>query len=384
MNGDVTPSERLAQVAASAQPAHKIVAVVDCGTNSTRLLVVAAVTGEIVRVERITGLGRGFTAKSAETAELKPDAIERVLAALEEFAGLIEVHGVTEVRAVATSAAREAVNSDQLRTRAANSLGYPVELLSEHDEARYSFAGATTDLPAPRQNSELQRDSAPQQNSELRRDSAPQRDLAPQQVSAPRRDSAPQQNSPSVSESVLVVDIGGGSTEFAFGRTVPTQPDAELLGWQSLPLGSVRFTEQFLHSDPPSPEELSAAISVTRQYLDDIDREMPQVRNADRLLGVAGTITTLAAVELGLTQFDPARINNFVLTRTAAEEVFRTLATETLAERFHNPGLARDRAPVIVGGCCIAVAIMRHWDFDQCHVRHSDLLDGIAAELLAT
>ncbi len=312
----------------------KPVAVVDCGTNTTRLLITAGNSSEVLRIERITGLGRGL---NDPQAQLQPDAIERVLTVLDEFAELIAEHGAAKIRAVATSAARDANNSEQFLTAAASRLGCEVELLSGQDEARLSFNGATTDLSL---------------------DNKPGDDF----------------------KTVLVVDIGGGSTEFAFGQVASS--NATIVDWRSLPLGSVRFTEQYLHSDPPKPEELSTVVTVTRQYLDDIDRELPLARKANQLIGVAGTITTMAAVELGLAQYDPDAIDNFVLTRAAAEDVFRTLATEPLARRIRNPGLAAERAPMIVAGCCIAVAIMRHWEFDQCRVRHHDLLDGAAIDLL--
>ncbi|HCB37557.1 MAG TPA: DUF501 domain-containing protein, partial [Acidimicrobiaceae bacterium] len=279
------------------------VAVVDCGTNTTRLLVVDAAGGEVLRTERVTGLGRGLF----DTGRLAPDAIARVVVVLAEFADTMRGLGVAECRAVATSAAREAANGDEFLAAAAHALGRRCELLSEHDEARYGFVGATAALAPP--------------------------------PSGP----------------VLVVDIGGGSTEFVYGRAGDAEPEA----WCSVPLGSVRGTEEFVRSDPPQAEELSAAISVVREHLDDVERLLPNVRDAARLVGVAGTVSTVAAVELGLADFDPARVDNFVLTRAAAEDVFRTLATEPLAARRLNPGLHPDRAPVIVAGCAILVAVMR-------------------------
>jgi exopolyphosphatase/guanosine-5'-triphosphate,3'-diphosphate pyrophosphatase len=141
--------------------------------------------------------------------------------------------------------------------------------------------------------------------------------------------------------------------------------------------------EQFFVNDPPKPEELSGAIQVARLHLDDIDRDHAIMGKARSLVGVAGTITTIAAVEIGLEPYDPQIIDGFVLSRRAAEDVFRTLATESLEIRKHNPGLETARADVIVAGCCILVAVMRHWELDECLVRESDLLDGLAFELLA-
>ncbi len=173
----------------------------------------------------------------------------------------------------------------------------------------------------------------------------------------------------------LVTDIGGGSTELVVGGS-------EVEGVASVDVGCVRVTEKFLHHDPPAPEELSQAISVVDAYLEDVEREMPAAGEAKRLVGLAGTITTVAAVELGLQTYDRDRIHHFVLTRRAAEDVFRTLATERRAQRIFNPGLEEARADVIVGGCCVLVAIMRRFGFEECLVSEADILDGLVLSQL--
>lgn len=297
------------------------VAVLDFGTNTTRLLVTNGQSLDI-RMHRVTGLGRGLD----QSGELSEAGIGRVLEALSEFNDVIKAHDVQNVRAVATSAARDAKNRNQFFDPASAVLGYQLELLTGEQEARYGFLGATADLDP---------------------------------CDGP----------------FLVLDIGGGSTEFSFGRVSPES-------YQSVNMGSVRFSEQFLVSDPPKPEELSGAIQVARLHLDDVDRDHPSMKKPAALIGVAGTITTIAAVEIGLEPYDPKVIDGFILRREAAEDVFRTLATECLEDRRHNPGLDPARADVIVAGCCILVAVMRHWDLDSCVVRERDLLDGIAAELL--
>ena len=297
------------------------VAVVDFGTNTSRLLITDGESLD-VRTHRITGLGRGLSA----SGQLSKEGIDRVLEAIKEFNLLIAQHEVETIRAVTTSAARDARNRDDFIGAASTSLSHPLELLSGEEEARYGFLGATADLD---------------------------------------RTAAP----------FLVVDIGGGSTEFSYGTDV-----AEM--YRSVDMGSVRFFEKFLLNDPPKPEELSAAIQVARLHLDDIDRELPLIGKANSLVGVAGTITTIAAVEIGLEPYDPEVIDGFRLTRQAAEDVFRTLATESLSDRQHNPGLEPARADVIVAGCCILVAIMRHWELEECLVRERDLLDGLADEML--
>jgi len=236
---------------------------------------------------------------------------------------------VEGVRATATSAARDAVNHDELLVPAAEILGTTVELLSGEDEGRLTFLGATTGLDAP----------------------------------APH----------------LVVDIGGGSTEFTVGTGTPAgdRGAPEVVGTLSVDVGCVRLTEAWLHSDPPAPEELSQALSVVQAYLDDVDRLLPAAGQAETLIGTAGTVTTVAAVEIGLAEYDPEVLHHFRLTRAAAEDVFRTLATEAAADRRHNPGLEAARVDVIVGGAAVLVAVMRHWGFEEMIVSEADILDGL-------
>ena len=298
------------------------VAVLDFGTNTTRLLITNGTSVDI-RTHRITGLGRGL----GKTDRLSEEGIGRVLDAVDEFKSLISENGVQRIRAVATSAARDAVNRADLFEPVSAALNHELELLSGEEEARYGFLGATAGLP-------------------------------------------------STDGPFLVIDIGGGSTEFSYGTHA-----AEI--HRSVDMGSVRFMEQFFINDPPKPEELSGAIQVARLHLDDIDRDHAIMGTAKSVVGVAGTITTIAAVEIGLEPYDPQIIDGFVLSRRAAEDVFRTLATESLEIRKYNPGLEAARADVIVAGCCILVAVMRHWELEECLVRESDLLDGLAFELLA-
>ncbi|HEX2738411.1 MAG TPA: exopolyphosphatase, partial [Acidimicrobiia bacterium] len=154
-------------------------------------------------------------------------------------------------------------------------------------------------------------------------------------------------------------------------------PDASI----SIDMGCVRVTEQYLHSDPPAPEELSVAVSAVRDHLADVEREIPAIRNAATLIGVAGTVTTMAAIELGLVEHDRDRIHHLRLTRVAAEDVFRTLAVEPADVRRHNPGLEAGRVDVIVGGAVVLVAVMRTLGFDDLLVSESDILDGLVRSL---
>ena len=122
-------------------------------------------------------------------------------------------------------------------------------------------------------------------------------------------------------------------------------------------------------------------ISVARDYLEDVAREMPAALDAKRFVGLAGTVSTVAAVEIGLAEYDRDAIHHFVLEREAVEDVFRTLATETRAQRLANPGMEEARADVIVGGCCVLVKLMRHWGLDECLVSEADILDGLVASI---
>ncbi len=302
-------------------------AAVDIGTNSTRLLV-ADVDGTgsdarlvtLDRRMRITRLGKGVDAARA----LHPDAITRTVDALREYRAVLDELGVERVRATATSAARDAGNRDEFFGPAADVLGVEPELLGGEEEARLSFIGATADLDEP----------------------------------------AP----------YLVVDIGGGSTEFVVGTDEPA-------ALASIDVGCVRLSEQLLVSDPPAPEELSEAVAIVRDHLADVDREIPAVRDAATLVGLAGTVTTVAAVELGLPEYDADKLHHFRLTKDAAEDVFRTLATEPAAERRHNPGLEPGRVDVIVGGAVVLVTILRVLGFDELVVSEADILDGLVRSL---
>jgi len=302
----------------------RVVAGIDCGTNSTRLLVSRSGSQTLDRVMTITRLGQGVDA----TGRLDPVAVDRTLSTLQRYREVMDRHGVEATRITATSAARDASNRDEFFDAAAKIVGARPELLDGDSEARLSFLGATRELdPA---------------------------------------------DGP-----FLVIDIGGGSTEFAVGAS-------QCNGAISVDIGCVRLTERFLQSDPPSADELSAAISVVDAYLDDVVRDVPATRDAAVLVGLAGTITTVAAVEIGLPAYNRDAIHHFRLTREAAEDVFRTLATETRAERIHNPGLEEARADVIVGGCCILVAIMRFFGFGECLVSESDILDGLVLSQIDT
>jgi exopolyphosphatase/guanosine-5'-triphosphate,3'-diphosphate pyrophosphatase len=295
-------------------------AAIDIGTNSTNLLVVHP-DGRRERWVTVTRLGQGVD----RHRRFAPEAVDRTLAALREYRTRLDERHVSTLRVGATSGSRDAQDRDEFFARAAAVLGVAPELLTGEEEADLSFRGATADLDPS---------------------------LGP----------------------FLVVDIGGGSTELAFGRTAPQIS-------LSMDVGAVRLTEAELHSDPPSAEELANAITVVQAHLEEALLAEPALAAPGMVVGIAGTITTMAAVELGLQTYDPEAIHGFQLTRDAAEDVFRTLATETLAARVHNPGLPRERADIIVGGCCVLVTILRRLQLSAIRVSDRNILDGLVESL---
>lgn len=302
------------------------VAAIDIGSNSTNLLVTDEHGAQLVREVNVTALGEGV----ARTNVLSPAAIERTLAVIGRYAAVVAQHNA-ELHITGTAACRMASNTRDFFAQVRAATGVEPRLLSADDEARLAWHGAVASLPA-------------------------------------------------TDGDTMVIDIGGASTELTVGTHPGVPAHSSALTSVSLPFGVVTLTEAELHSDPPRAEELSNAVSMVGDAVDNAAIEYPQLVGAQRVVGVAGSIVTIAAVELGLQQFDAARLHGMVLTKSAAEDVFRTLATERLADRVHNPGLPVERAGVIVGGCCLLVAIMRRLHLEHIIVSTHNLLDGVVAE----
>jgi exopolyphosphatase/guanosine-5'-triphosphate,3'-diphosphate pyrophosphatase len=299
------------------------VAAIDIGTNSTNLLIVDPQGNEIVREVNVTRLGKGV----ASSGVLDDSAINSTVQQLAVYASLLKQHKVETFRVTATEACRRASNANTFLDQAETVLGKRPEIISGAEEGQLAFRGALSKLE-------------------------PHKGIT------------------------IVVDIGGGSTEVMIGQ------DNSLQHASSFPVGAVVLSETELHRDPPRPEELTNAIGLVTDFMDDLVREQPQVLDATRVVGVAGTIVTIAAVELGIARFDPVALHGMTLTREAAEDVFRTLATESLADRKSNPGLPAERADVIVGGCCALVGIMRRLRLPSITVSVHNLLDGVVQHIL--
>jgi exopolyphosphatase/guanosine-5'-triphosphate,3'-diphosphate pyrophosphatase len=301
------------------------VAAIDCGTNSTRLFIVDAQGNPLERQMRITRLGEGVDA----TGELSKEAIDRCLTVLAEYRGVMDRFNVVRSRLVATSAARDASNGSDFLQAAGEVTGTEPELLEGTGEARLSMAGAVSDL-----------DGA---------------------------------NGP-----FMVLDIGGGSTEMVVGSGAD-DPDLAMVSMQ---IGCVRISERFLNSDPPSRDELDAAQATVGELLDQAITDEPRFLSARRLVGLAGTITTLASLAMGLDDYDRDRIHHAVLRAADVHLWYQTLAAEVAEARLDRAGMVPGREDVIVGGALILDAVMQRFGFDDCLVSEADILDGMVADLL--
>ena len=296
------------------------VAAVDLGTNSTRLLVADVNDGkvtDVVRETRITRLGEGVD----ERRRLLPVPVARVRNVLSDFRRTAETLGAERTLAIATSAVRDAENGEAFLGEVEWSYGFTTRLLSGHDEAMLMFRGVT---------------------SERKLDGG-----------------------------TTIVDIGGGSTELVAGG-----PDG--VRWHaSLDIGSVRITERFLASDPPTAAELDDASTAVRALL--AERVPDEIRSDTRAaIGVAGTITSLAGLALGLDAYDRDRVHGFRLSADALGAQLERLASVPVAGRRTLRPLDPDRAPVIVGGALIAREFLAYFDLAELEVSERDILDGAA------
>ncbi len=302
------------------------VAAIDCGTNSTRLLVAGRDGQPLDRLMRITRLGEGVDA----TGKLAPDAVERCSTVLSEFRRVMDRLGVVRGRLVATSAVRDASNGGEFLEPAGRITGFEPEVLEGDEEGRLSLAGAVA---------ELDPGEGP----------------------------------------FFVLDIGGGSTELVSGSG-PNDPGLAVV---SLQIGCVRLTERYLPSDPPSPTGLGEAEAAIGAALDLAVAQHPEFLRTHRLVGLAGTVTTLASLNLGLETYRADRIHHAELSAHEVEHWYRTLAREDHRARLGRTGMVSGREDVIVAGAMILAVVMRRFGFDRCLVSEADILDGLVADLLA-
>jgi exopolyphosphatase/guanosine-5'-triphosphate,3'-diphosphate pyrophosphatase len=302
------------------------VAVVDIGTNSTRLLIAdvdpdSGELEELVRRSQVTRLGDGVDAQGS----LSEAAIDRVLATLADYSAEIEGHECEANLAVLTSAVRDAANGADFAARVREDYGLDARVLSGDEEAQLSFLGAMAGRPAP-------------------------------------------------SEPIVVIDIGGGSTEFVIGR-------GHKAGFHvSLPAGVVRMSERHIHTDPPAPADLqSLAQDVHEILLQGLPAE--ERASVKEGIAVAGTATSAASIDQELDPYDPERVHGYQLTLGTVEMLLARLADMTEAQRREVVGLDPHRAPTIVAGMILLSEALRAFDLEQVEVSDHDILHGGALRL---
>jgi exopolyphosphatase / guanosine-5'-triphosphate,3'-diphosphate pyrophosphatase len=295
------------------------VAVIDVGSNSTRLLI-ADIDGGVSVVERqsrVTRLGRGVDL----SGQLSDEAIEAACEAISDYVAICRDAGVEQVAAIATSAVRDASNGSAFVAELRERFALSARVLDGEEEARLTYRGATAEQPPP--------------------------------------------------SSTLVIDIGGGSTEMVVGT------GSEIAFHASLQAGVVRHTERHISGDPPTPVELEALADDIRGLIDDALSGHAEAR-ASAGVAVAGTPTSLAAVELGLEPYDPTRVHGHVLSLETIQHLLSQFASAPLVERVKIPGLHPDRAPTTIAGGVILIEAMRAFDLDQIQVSEHDILYGMA------
>ena len=305
----------------------EVLAALDCGTNSTRLLIEGAKGEVLAREMRITRLGQGVDA----TGALRGDAIERTIGVLAEYRALMDALGVTRGRLVATSAARDASNGPVFLSAASEVSGVAAEILSGQEEGHLSFDGAMSGLE------------------------------------------------PAAGDD-LVLDIGGGSSEIVLVS------DGRLLA-HSMQVGCVRVTERTLLTNPPTRAELDAATDMADEALDRAFEAIPQLaelRPESRLVGLAGTVATLAMLSIGLQDYDREQVHHRWLDLVEIRAWRDRLAGEPSQRRADRPGMVEGREDVIVGGLIVLVATLERLGLDGCLTSESDILDGLIASLRRT
>ena len=298
------------------------VAAVDCGTNTIRLLI-GNLPEVAVREMKVVRLGQGLD----RTGRISDDALERTFAAIDEYAALIAEHGVPreQVRFCATSASRDASNADVFVAGVRERLGVEPEVVTGAEEAALSFDGAVRHLRTP------------------------------------------------PAEPVLVVDIGGGSTELILGSREPEVSD-------SMDIGSVRLHERHLHSDPPTADEIAACVADIDAHLDACPVDPAR---AATVVGVAGTITTVAATVLDLPSYDSEAIDQAVLAADDVHAAVDRLVGLTHDQRRALPYMHPGRADVIDAGALILSRVLRRAGAGALVASESDILDGIAWSVVA-
>ena len=301
------------------------VAGIDCGTNSIRLLIADLTEGrlhDVHREMRVVRLGQGVD----RTGRLAPEALARTRHALRDYAELIRQNQVEQVRMVATSATRDAINADEFAALVTDVLGVAPEVITGLAEAELSFSGAVGTLPG--------------------------------------LGAGP----------VLLADIGGGSTELVLGT------GARVSAAHSMNVGCVRMSERHLHDDPPTPGQVEAVVSDLQAALRRASVDVPMAA-AETFVGVAGTVTTMVAIAIGLPAYDPTAIHGTAISFDRVCAVTDELLAMTRAERAALPVMHPGRVDVIGGGALVLRSVMEFAGAAEVIASEHDILDGIALSL---
>jgi exopolyphosphatase/guanosine-5'-triphosphate,3'-diphosphate pyrophosphatase len=300
------------------------VAVIDCGTNSTRLLVVDETGKTLAREMTITRLGEGV----AVSGVLSDAALGRVYDCLTRYRTIMDRFGVTSGQLVATSAARDAANGREFLARCEEITGVTPVLLSGEQEATASYVGATADLEA-------------------------------------------------TDRPVMIIDIGGGSTELA------CVVEGAMVTF-SMQLGCVRVSEAAFHEPTVTPAEEAVAREMIEREIDRLFASVPaffDLVGRVRLVGLAGTVATIAQMDAGVSEYDRDAVHHRVLTLDGVRHWYQTLANETAAQRLLRPGMVPGREDVLVGGLLVLDAVMSRFGISELLSSECDILDGVAAQL---
>ncbi|HWW66850.1 MAG TPA: Ppx/GppA phosphatase family protein [Solirubrobacterales bacterium] len=303
-----------------ASDAHRVAAI-DIGTNSTRLLIADVAGGQVAEIERrstVTRLGRGVDL----TGQLSAEAIEAACEAIADYVALYREAGIDTVEAIATSAVRDATNGAAFVAELRERFALSARVLDGEEEARLTYLGATSERPP--------------------------------------------------AEPTLVIDIGGGSTELIVGA------GPEISFHASLQAGVVRHTERHISSDPPTAVELESLAADVRGSIEAAIAGHDTKQEAGAGIAVAGTPTSLAAIEMELMPYDPERVHGHRLFLPSIQRMLSRLASAPLAGRAEIAGLHPDRAPTIVAGVVILVETMRAFGLDGIEVSEHDILYGAA------
>jgi exopolyphosphatase/guanosine-5'-triphosphate,3'-diphosphate pyrophosphatase len=299
------------------------VAAIDCGTNSTRLLVMDEQHNTLARQMKITGLGRGLVG----SLTLSKEAIERTIDIIKKYKDTAEKLDVYRIKCFGTAAVREAINQEEFLSKVFSETGLEVSVLSPRDEAKYSFTGAISDLD---------------ENTKL----------------------------------TGVVDIGGGSTEIMFAKTV------EELRGVSLNFGCVKLTDKFFHHDPPSFDEIESLYAYLNSLFDILKVRLKDAE-VDRLVGLAGTVASLVQLEYKIPVYSKQACHHKSLSLVSVKHWVEKLKNTPSSLRLTWTGIEPGRETVLLAGSIVLETVMRSFGTDTCIYSESDILDGVCFELLS-